>query len=187
MSFSGFKGKVWVVNQHCPTYPLNGNTPVGHPAKQWHDEVTEFTVVESAKKEEYGHDKSGGWQDLCYGTRRLGITLNAKAHNQTTSLGGFHAGQVVYLELFPFGVNAAGTLGCGTPLTGYAGVDQVSYTVDINNGMPVAYTMTLSSKGPWVGLPGGSRPWGGFECECQGGPASQTPDPFDSLGVSTAL
>ena len=160
MGFSGFKGRVYVINEHCPVVDNYGDvTAPSATAVIWTDEVTGFTVTDSAKKDEYGHDKSAGWQDVVYGTRRLGITLTAVSHRAEVNPGGFHSGQILFLELWPFGRY------CTNPAKGYAGVDQVSYQNDIRDGRPVGYTMTLSSKLEWAGMPGGNQTkWGGFEC-----------------------
>jgi hypothetical protein len=166
---SGMKGQVYYVEAACPTVSCEEFT-VPEPEDCWEDEVTRFTIVDSVQSRKYGHDKSQGWQDVCAGIRSLVITLDAVIGSGTVeSLGmtPLSAGQVVGLALYPFGAGS----GCNTPALGYAVVDQISYTVDQERGEPVAYTMTLSSKGPWSGL-GANTAWGGFECACGVGSGS---------------
>ena len=158
MGFSGMKGRVYAINTHCPR-TLNGAPPSGK-AVLWVDEVTRFQVNESAQKREYGHDKSFGWQDLVYGTKRCEITLDATIHRARHGPI-LKSGMVLYLVLRPLGMSCGGRMG------GWAGIDRVSYTVDQNTGEPVSYTITMSSKGKWREL--SPKEWGGFECGCGGG------------------
>jgi hypothetical protein len=165
MAISGMKGKVYYDLGSCPTYDLDTGvwTIDASSTLAYPDEVTNFTITDSVQKREFGHDKSGGWQDVCAGTRRVGIVLSAMLNVAETHH--LHAGQVLYTELYP--TSATGV--CNTPAAGYVMVDQISRSVDIETGQPVGYTVTLSSKGPWTGLGGlDGRPWGGFECECSG-------------------
>lgn len=162
MGLSGFRGKVYYVNDACPTIDCTQFTEPTGAEFCWYDEVTKFTVVDSVQKKEYGHDKSEGWQDVVAGTRRLAITVDAMLHGAPglTNRSRLAAGQVLGLVLYPAGV------GCGGDMSGYAMIDQVSYTYDNETGQPIAYTLTLSSKGPWTGLGAADLNWGGFECEC---------------------
>ena len=168
MGFSGMRGKVYVIDGACPIDLEKPLPPEGNKVR-WVDQVVMFSTDESAFKREFGHDKSGGWQDICYGIRRMGISLDAipAAQNPNPDLLG--VGQVVWLELEPFG-------SCGAPAMGYAGLDRRVTTTRQENGTPVEYTMTLSSKGAWRNLPGGDRNWGGFECECADGESSVDTD-----------
>jgi hypothetical protein len=167
MGMSGMKGKVYYIDDSCSpsTTCEYGGVPSG-VATCLTDEVTRFTIVDSVMKREYGHDKSGGWQDVVAGTRRLGITLDAViASANVNGVGGdsmIWAGKVLWLELFPVGVL------CDDPARGYAMVDQVSYTYDEETGKPNGYTATLSSKLAWenVGGMNAGQAWGGFECAC---------------------
>lgn len=171
MGLSGFKGKVYYDDASCLGTSDCELTATGTADTCLADEVTRFQIVDSVLKREYGHDKSGGWQDVVAGIRRLGITIDAVCGSGTfEGTGGdtvIHAGKVLFLELYPFG--AIGTC-AANPVSGYALVDQVSYTYDQETGRPVSYTATLSSKGPWGGVGGELTGWGGFECAC--GPGS---------------
>ena len=169
MGMAGFKGTIkWLNLATCPVFNSLGKLPVpSGTAVRVVDEITKFTAVDSALKREYGHDKSGGWQDVCVGTRRLGITVEAVISNaDLTGLGGdgdIWAGKIAWLELYPVGLGAT----CSQyPAMGYAVVDQVSYTYDQETGKPNSYTATLSSKGNWTNVGGDSDKWGGFECVC---------------------
>lgn len=157
-AITGAKGQVYWVDDQCPESDCSSWPLSEASGTCWGDEITRFEVVDSVNKKEYGHDKSHGWQDVCAGIRRLGITLNAICRPVAGVIALFHSGQVVYLKMYPVGV------ACGGQMQGYAMIDQVSYTIDQETGDPVGYTMTLSSKGPWSGL--GSGNWGGFECQC---------------------
>jgi len=166
MGLSGVRGRVYYVNSGCPTV----NCADGFSAQPdgtetcWYDEVTRFTIADSVKKREYGHDKSEGWQDVVAGVRRVGVTIDAVLRPEAASTQ-LQAGRVMWLVLYPVGY---GETTCGDPVEGYAMVDQVSYTYDLENGEPISYTATLSSKGPWTGFDSDSDPWGGFECACSG-------------------
>lgn len=175
MGQSGMKGKVYYVHGDlntvsCPplaSCDYDATKPSGTDTC-WYDEVTQFTVVDSVQKREYGHDKSDGWQDVVAGTRRLSITLDAVVVPAAdgTLQGPLRAGRVVFLMLYPFGTGAT----CGNSIMkGYAMIDQISYTVDQETGKPVSYTASLSSKLEWTGMNGddaANAQWGGFECEC---------------------
>ncbi len=165
MGVSGMMGKVYYIDDQCPISTCaEWAAPTG-ASNCWTDEVTRFTIVDSVNKREYGHDKSFGWQDVVAGIRRLGITLDGMLRSRTGSeeaVQPLRAGRVVYLQLYPSGVN------CSTPLQGYAMVDQISYTYDQERGDPISYTMTLSSKGPWIGFVD-TGDWGGIECACPNG------------------
>ena len=163
MGLTGAKGKVYYVDDSCP---VTGWTAPSGTEVALADDVTKFDVEDSVQKREYGHDKSGAWQDVVAGTRRLQITLDAVI-NAVTAVGGganrtLYAGRVLFLVLYPFG--ATGTC-AADPIQGYAMVERVSHTHDLETGKPVAYTATVVSKGPWGGLDDGSA-WGGFECSC---------------------
>jgi len=170
MGLSGFKGKVFLLNNACP---LVSCSQYGRPStglvECMTDEVTRFSVVDSVQLREYGHDKSQGWQDTVSGIRRLEVTIDAIVHRDNTGgLGGtglIYAGKTLYLELFPIGTAVVG--GCDTSAAeGYATVRQVSYQYDQETGQPISYTATLASKGPWIGVGGDDAQWGGFECGC---------------------
>ena len=170
MGMSGMKGQVYYVDSECPT--TDCDTGWVHPsiaaAACLEDEVTKFTVVDSVNKREYGHDKSYGWQDICAGTRRFGITLDAVWRPKPEGSGIdelLYAGRVLYLILYPLG-SACDVV---DPMKGYAMIDQVTKTYDQERGEPVSYTCSLSSKGPWIGLGVENYPWGGFECYCDSG------------------
>ena len=165
MGMSGLMGKVWWVDDHCPGIDCSHWGSAAGTNRCWHDEVTRFDIVDSVNKREYGHDKSRGWQDVVAGIRRLSITLTAMWLPGAAANTPLRAGRVLFLELYP--TNTSG--GCATPLKGFAMIDQVSYTVDIERGEPLSYTATFSSKGPWLGFasdPTGVGLWGGFECQC---------------------
>jgi hypothetical protein len=157
MGFSGFRGKVHMGAAACPMQ-LDGNGSGN--AVDLTDEVTKFTFNETVNVKKYGHDKSYGWQDSVAGIRSAEITIEATVISPETKKYPARCGQVVALELYPFG------LSCTPPLTGLALIERISYTVDQERGDPVAYTATLSTKGKWVGLVGDGERWGGFECEC---------------------
>jgi len=163
MGMSGAKGKVYYIEDSCP--PVAWTVPSGS-AVAYTDDVTKFDLEDSVMVEEYGHDKSGGWQDACAGTRRVQVNLEAKvAPANADGAGGvsaISAGKVLYLQLYPFG--ATGTC-AATPVAGYALIKQVSYTYDQQTGKAIGYTATVVSRGPWTGLDDGSA-WGGFECDC---------------------
>jgi hypothetical protein len=142
------------INNACPA---SGWAKPSGTAIFWADEVTEFSVTDSVESESYGHDKSQGWKDVTFGTRSISITLSAKFRRAPTA-NMFGPGHVCYLELEPFGP------ACSTLISGYAGVKQVGFNVDVNTGATVGYSMTLLSKGPWHGVP--ESQWGGFECAC---------------------
>ena len=177
MGLSGFRGKVYFINNSCPTVDCTQFTRPGGDAICWEDEVTKFTIVDSVNKKEYGHDKSQGWQDVSAGIRKATITLDAKIVKQGGAGGAsiLSAGRVLYLGLYPFGKKGR------TPAEGYAMVDQVSYTYDQETGDPMSYTATLSSKGPWKGL-GGTK-WGGFECLNEAGSTGSTAGSDGSVGA----
>ena len=161
MALSGMMGKVYYIDNSCPTVDCSQfSTPSGG-GTCWFDQVTKFTVVDSVQKKEFGHDKSEGWQDVCAGTRKAAITLDAMIVPGSSRPALPNAGKVLYLKLYPIG-----EAGGATPAAGYALVDQISYTYDQERGDPIAYSATLSSKGPWTGL--GGTAWGGFECLTSG-------------------
>jgi hypothetical protein len=166
MGMSGMKGQVYYVDDQCPDSDCDGwDAPTTDSATCLQDEVIRFVIEDSVYKREYGHDKSFGWQDVCAGIRRFGITLEAMWRNKA---GGsavdeiLYAGRVLYLLLYPLGVDGST---CATPLAGYALIDRVTKTHDQERGEPISYSCTLSSKGPWTGPSTGVN-WGGFECEC---------------------
>ena len=164
MGMAGFNGKVYYVDESCPT--VTCETPFSAPAADgdcWVDEVTKFTIVDSVLSKKYGHDKSEGWQDVVAGIRSAEITLDANISRVNVDAGTqayINAGRVLYLKLYPHGDN------CGPgPLAGYAMVERVTYTYDQESGLPTSYTATLASKGPWYGFVD-ENGWGGFECVC---------------------
>ncbi len=163
MGMTGAKGKALYIDSGCPA--ADWAAPSGS-GTAFADEVTKFDLVDSVLKRAYGHDKSGGWQDVCAGTRSVEVTLEAVISGTDVSGAGgetfISAGSVFYLILYPFGSTGVCS---ATPVAGYALVDKVSYTYDQETGKPCAYTATLSSKGPWTGLDDGDA-WGGFECNC---------------------
>jgi hypothetical protein len=165
MGLAGFKGKVY----HVPvtTRPLGPGgwaTPSGSDL-DLSDEMTKFTINDRVNMKKYGHDKSLGCQDTCSGTKGYDITIEAKIANANFSgITGddyMWAGKILWLKCYPVGVAP----GIGTPLpaTGYAEVENVSYTYDQETGEPIGYTATAASKGPWANCGAGSGNWGGFQ------------------------
>jgi hypothetical protein len=120
-------------------------------------EVTKWNLTESAYKKEFGHDKSAGWQDVCYGIKKCSGTVDVMLTGNCE----VYAGQKVNVELIPDSES-----GCITPITGKAGIDSVAYNVDVTTGDPISATISISSVGEWTGLPGDGKAWGGFEDGC---------------------
>jgi len=117
-------------------------------------EVIRWEATPTGFKREYGHDKSGGWQDVCYGTKRLEGTIEVKCRADGVDFG---ACNFYELDLYPLGSEN------GTPMNGYAGIDATPLVVNVENGEPISATYRWSSKGPWTGLPNDGQEWGGFE------------------------
>lgn len=168
MGFSGLRGKVYYVDQNCVDLECGTNLtfPSGS-AVCWFDEVTRFTVVDSVQIKGYGHDKSQGWEDQVAGNRKYEISLDCVKRPNANPLNP-HAGKVVFLELFQ---GNDGDGGCDKPAKGFAIIKQISRTVDQETGAPVAYTLSMTSKGPWTPFGSSSNTgqlWGGFECDCGG-------------------
>lgn len=165
MGVSGMKGQVYYINSSCPTTSCTGWSTAPGGGTCFQDEITRFVIEDSVTKREYGHDKSFGWQDVVAGTRRFGITMDAMWVPKGAVSGDIdellYAGKVLFLELYPTGVGSD----CDTPYKGFAMIDRVTKTHDIERGTPISYSCTLSSKGPWTG-PSTGTAWGGFECDC---------------------
>ena len=163
MGISGMKGQVYYVNSECPTNDCDGwDAPSLGAATCLEDEITKFTVVDSVQKREYGHDKSFGWQDVCAGTRKFAINMDAVWKPKAAGIDELlYAGRVLYLLLYPLGADCD----IVDPMSGYALIDQVSKEYDQETGKPISYTCQVSSKGPWTGVGVGTA-WGGFECDC---------------------
>lgn len=168
MGLSGSRGKVFYVDHGCPV--VNCTTGVwtapagaGSAGTCWTDEVTKFTIVESVQSKKYGHDKSAGCQDVCAGTWSAETTLDAMLIPAAGNQARLHAGKVLWLQMFPAGITGE----CSTPVEGYAMIERISYTYDLETGLPISYTATVASKGPWSGLgPFADNLIGGFECTC---------------------
>ncbi len=197
MGFSGMKGKVYLADDHCPADLSGTNTQSS--TSVWPDEVKRFMLTEKANIRRYVHDKSFGFQDVVSGIRSVDVSLDAVFHGQcggaadsgssgVNSVYIYHAGQVVWLELEPFGPaetdggNGRAACNCN-PIRGYFMIEQIATTTNIESGDPVEYTMTLTSKGYIDGLGDDQsftsaamvdpKPnWGGFECACEGGSTS---------------
>jgi len=167
MGMSGMMGQVYYLDQQCPDSDCDDWDAAPDITSKicLQDEVIRFVIEDSVQKKEYGHDKSFGWQDVVAGTRRFGITLEANWRNKAAGSSIdeiLYAGKVLYLILYPLGENGST---CSEPLAGYALIDKVTKTHDMERGDPISYNCTLSSKGPWTGPSTGVN-WGGFECEC---------------------
>lgn len=139
-------------------------TPNLGDSAQFVDEITRFVINDSVQMRRYGHDKSAGWQAAVSGVRGLTITIDAMLAATAGGSGGItpNPGMSVLLELMPDG------LSCSTLYTGFATVESVSYTTDIETGQPVSYTMTLASNGAWTGL--GDNDANTCECGSSSGP-----------------
>jgi hypothetical protein len=157
MALSSKEGKIYLLAGDCPV-DLEGNAPAG-TTQTMESELTDFDFTPSAASEEYAHDKSFGWQDLCFGTKRLEGTIVVKVRPASPiELG---PAQFAYLELYPLG------RALSTKYSGYAGIESTPMKVSIKDGKPVEVTYKFKSRGKWHGLPNDSDEWGGFECSTE--------------------
>jgi hypothetical protein len=170
MAISGMMGQVWYVDDECPTATCAAGwgAPTSGQETCVPDEVTRFTIDDSVQNRKFGHDKSFGWQDVCAGVRSFAINLDAMWKPKVIA-GSFDtiagAGKVLYLVLYPLGADAQS---CHEPWAGYAMIERISRTNELERGEPFSYRATLASKGPWTG-PENNANWGGFECAgCSG-------------------
>jgi hypothetical protein len=169
MAISGMEGQVYYVDDECPTGDCDGwDAATSGGATCVPDEVTRFTIDDSVQNRKFGHDKSFGWQDVCAGIRSFAINIDAMWKPKVIA-GSFDtiagAGKVVYLLLYPLGL---ASVSCHEPWAGYAMIERITRTNELERGEPYSYRATLASKGPWTG-PENNANWGGFECAgCSG-------------------
>lgn len=150
MGISGKNGRVYMLGE-CYDGGMSSSSGSGSPSQahvtDLHDEVTRFVINDTVNTRKYAHDKSHGWQVTVPGVRGIQITVDAMANQEGLGAGIMpNPGQSVFLTLEPFGSL------CKQPVSGYAIIDSVAYTTDIETGNPVSYTMVCSSNGKWEGL-----------------------------------
>ena len=145
--------RVFYLPVSCPI-KLDGERPSG--TRRWFKEqVTRIEVNEEVYSREYGHDKSFCAQDTTTGIISWNGTLTTMMQCTRPAIS-FHAGQIVWLEVFPLGTGRA-----DAKISGYALIKTGTMTMNLENGDPVGRNYNFKSKG-WWNIPEGVS--GTFDC-----------------------
>ena len=137
----------------CPI-KLDGTPPAG--TNRWFSEqVTRIEINEQVYVRKYGHDKSFCAQDATMGIISWDGTLTTMVQCNSRPFS-FHAGQILWLAVYPLGTGRA-----NAKIEGYAVIERAPTTMNLENGEPVSRSYTYCSKG-WWNIPEGVS--GTFDC-----------------------